>query len=319
MGRKTKKLKPEKLHPGTHIGELWGKAQEASIPTMASLHGGCSDFYSESSDDAEGEPLQANPKLPLNQTQPPPPAATPTPVSMEAIRELMADHHKKISADVASIRDTLQGLNGRLGAVEHTTQVQDTHIKELQQEILALRNLSKQNDLRFAELEDKRRLKHLKIRGITDTVTDSELPHFVRRLLTFQAQRDRSAVLAVARLQQTYPFEGMNLMFYADLSGATLAWRRSLQQLTSLLREKHVIYRWGPAHTLTVTKGEDTHKIHCIQEAPMILGLLGLPQNALTQPTPKDRPRNPPSWETASAAEFVPRRQKESPTVTATT
>ncbi|CAH2272403.1 Hypothetical predicted protein [Pelobates cultripes] len=110
-----------------NIGDMWKQAHKAAGATMASLHGGCSDFSDGTSDEGEGSFMPAGAPPPPERPQPP--APTPTPVTMEAIRELMTTHHGKISAEVATIREDLKGLSARLGIMEYTS---NSQIEELQ-------------------------------------------------------------------------------------------------------------------------------------------------------------------------------------------
>ncbi|CAH2251025.1 Hypothetical predicted protein [Pelobates cultripes] len=139
-GEKQKKLKPKKPRIGIDIGELLRQAQDASGSKIAFLYGGCSDFYDETSDEAEG---------------------IPSPAQLDAVPTARCDPHtgehgghkrtdggspqKKIKN--ISIRETLQGFNRRLGAVENTTDTHDCQITELQRAVQELKQQNQLNEL----------------------------------------------------------------------------------------------------------------------------------------------------------------------------
>ncbi|CAH2275691.1 Hypothetical predicted protein [Pelobates cultripes] len=309
---------------------------------MASLHGGCSDFTDGSSSEDGGDPMVSMPNPPSTQAQPP--TKTPIPVTMEAIGALMADHHKKIADDVVLLREDIKGITNRLGAVEATSTNHTSQIADLLAAIRDMQQKTRQHEQQLAAHEDKSRRNNIKLRGVADSVPEAELPHFIRRLLTellnpkaakatileeifriprpakappaasgdlilqFQSFRDRKVILEVVRAQPTYPFEGMTLSFYADLSDGTLAWRRSMSPFTALLRLHQIRYRWGPGRTLIIDKEGTKHVIQDMQEATGTLGLLGLPTEPLAPATPSAGQTRPHRRYSASAPEFVPRR-----------
>ncbi|XP_063298016.1 dynein axonemal heavy chain 14 [Pelobates fuscus] len=283
MGRKLKKQRADKPRLGMNIGELWRQAHEATDAKMASLHGGCTDFSDENSDDTSEVLIPASALPPPIRAQTQPVGTNPNPVTMEALSTLISEHHGKIAADVALIRGDLKLIATRLGTVEETTTKHTCQIKELQTAVHNLQQQTLQHEYQLSTMEDKRRQTHLKVRGIADTVPEAELPHLIRRLLTallnpktakailidgifrvprpanappnttrdvvirFQTLKDKAAVLEATRGHTTYSFEDMNLSFYTDLSSGTLAWRRSLRQFTAELRQHQIKYRWSSA------------------------------------------------------------------------
>ncbi|CAH2322135.1 Hypothetical predicted protein [Pelobates cultripes] len=166
---------------------------------------------------------------------------------MEAIRELMAAHHRKISAEVATIREDLKVLSARLGTVECTSSGHTSQIEELKATVHDLKQLAALHDQQLATQKDKRRQNNLKLQGVADSVPEAELPHYARRLLTalltpkvaksiildnifripwpttappaatgdiilrFQSARDKRAVLEATKGLTIYTFEDMTL------------------------------------------------------------------------------------------------------------
>ncbi|CAH2315388.1 Hypothetical predicted protein [Pelobates cultripes] len=109
---------------------------------------------------------------------------------------------------------------------------------------------------------------------------------------------------AVKNLPQ-YPFETMSLSFFTDLSGSTLAWRRSLKPLTTLLQQRNITYRWRLNRSLLVTHNGNTHEFHNLQGAEDLLPILGLPLDAIC-PTTTSKPQH--RWNPERVKTFVPRR-----------
>ncbi|CAH2324686.1 Hypothetical predicted protein [Pelobates cultripes] len=267
----------------------------------------------------------------------------------------MADHHRKIVADVALLREDLKLITVRLGAVDGTTNSHTTQIAELQAAVQSLKQQTLLHEQQLASQEDNYRRNNLKITGIADSVPEAELPHLVRRLLTtlvtpktakaialdsqfriprparappaatadliiqFRSDRDKQAILEATRGQLTLTFEGMTLSFFSDLSGGTMAWRRSLGPFTSLLRLHQLRYCWGSRRTLHIDRGSSTHIVHNMQEATGALGLLNLPTTALASAADPVRPTRPLGRNAAAAPEFVPRQPPADPYAAATT
>ncbi|CAH2312733.1 Hypothetical predicted protein [Pelobates cultripes] len=144
---------------------------------MAALHGGCSDF----SEDFSGEEYMPAPKL-GKQTQPTNTNPDTAPVTISVLTQLLADHHKELHNDIAALRGDLKGLTTCLNTLESATETVTRDIWELRQNVQDLQRKQKLHEHRMAEQEDAGRQDNLKVRGIPETIPDTELPQVVKRL-----------------------------------------------------------------------------------------------------------------------------------------
>ncbi|CAH2282484.1 Hypothetical predicted protein [Pelobates cultripes] len=302
---------------------------------MAALHGGFTDF----SDDLSGEEYLPATKLGRPPTNSGPDTA---PVTIAALTRLLADHHKDLHNDITALRGDLKGMTTHLNAVEHTAETTTRDIGELRQTVQDIQQQQRLYEHRMAEQEDAGRRNNMKIRGISEVIPEAELAQAVERLLanilpptrankitlanifripkppraptgatkdvilTFQTRIDKTAVQNALRGNTLFQFEGMALNFFSDLLRGILAWRHSLQPLTTLLRQRDLKYRWQMTHTLTVQQGMDTHQIKELSDATPFLQSLGLPPDSLAQTGQESAtpPQHP--WDLARSIAFVP-------------
>ncbi|CAH2278219.1 Hypothetical predicted protein [Pelobates cultripes] len=102
----------------------------------------------------------------------------------------------------------------------------------------------------------------------------------------------------------------MTLSFYADLSGETLQWRRSLQSFTTLLKENNIGYRWHSPTALQDLHNNTAHSIADLRGNSALLQPIGLPGDTLV---PNKHPGNNPTkhrWDPAKITPFVPQGGK---------
>ncbi|XP_063289954.1 zinc finger protein 850-like [Pelobates fuscus] len=312
MGRKSKQIKPDKTRPNHDIGVLLRQAQMAVGPKMADYPEAYSDLSDELSLDDDEPVLPAGPAPAAIKGGP-----EPDPVTTAVLKSLLAELQHNIQADVATLRADLRGLTNRIGQVEVTAGEQAQQIANMQQTILGLQKQNEIHNAKFAMMEDMRRKNNMKIRGVLETISTDELPHMLRRLtmallpprqakaitmedcfripkapkapteaprdiiVNFRTGRDKATLLKAIKDQDPYNFEGMQLTFYPDLSGGTLAWRRSFKQFTALLRQKGIPYQWRLSRTLLILQGETRHAVSDVMEAKALLPTLGLPMDSM--------------------------------------
>ncbi|CAH2276972.1 Hypothetical predicted protein, partial [Pelobates cultripes] len=130
-------------------------------------------------------------------------------------------------------------------------------------------------------------------------------------IIRFQHGKDKAATLAAVKDCATYTFEAMTPSYFADLSGGTLAWRRTLKPFTSLLRHHGIPYRWRLNRSILVMKGEDKHEVYDLQGAQDLLPMLGLPQDAMQHTAPHDSTGPLHSWDPERVTAFVPRQPRQ--------
>ncbi|CAH2220791.1 Hypothetical predicted protein [Pelobates cultripes] len=320
VGRKGKKIIPNKPTSGLTIGEMWRQAQGANKTNMATLHGRCSDFSDKMSHDTEEIYLRApNPPQKAKQRGA---EVEAEPITTTVLKALLADLQRDIHEDVAALRGDLRGLTSRITKLEGSSQSQAQYIAAMQQSMQDLQNQTQHYEHRLAAQEDAMRRSNIKIRGVPENVPEAELPKLIGCLLpallphrqttpiipnevyripkpagapttatrdviiTLRNSSDKATVLTTHRSRTPFRFKGMELSFYADLSRGTLAWRRSLRPLTTVLQHHKIAYRWRSARTLVVLQGTNRHTIQDIQEALAILQTLGLPQDSISTEAP---------------------------------
>ncbi|CAH2219172.1 Hypothetical predicted protein [Pelobates cultripes] len=178
--------------------------------------------------------------------------------------------------------------------------------------------------------------------GIPDNISQSELPHYLRRLVATilphaqakklaiaemfrirkspqappQATRDvivrchtradRNAIFAALKGKTPLDFESASLTFYQDLTRSTVQWRRNIRPVTRRLQDAKVIYRWKTPKTLSVDHNGTTLHLTSSQEADSFLQALKLPP----RPDPTDEPTSSHTWDPTRTVPFVPRRRE---------
>ncbi|CAH2284890.1 Hypothetical predicted protein [Pelobates cultripes] len=242
------------------------------------------------------------------------------PASKADIIHLLKELKAQSAADVALIREDLGAMTARIQAVEVNEVATTAKIETLQREMAQMKKTSTILENKAAALEDAKRQRNLRIRGIPEAVQDSEVAYYLRRLLAslllqakaksillefhfripkppapadvprdllirFQSLRGKLLVQEAARETNTYEFEGSELSFYNDLSRATVTWRHSMKEVIQLLRAKGIQYRWGPGCRLSVSN--EGKRVHITQASDSVafLQTLGISLEATTSTT----------------------------------
>ncbi|CAH2225024.1 Hypothetical predicted protein [Pelobates cultripes] len=174
--------------------------------------------------------------------------------------------------------EEIHGVSVRLHDTEISTAAHEVRINSLESELTKTKNDLIQTQHHVAAMEDHRRWNNVKIRGLAESVTTAEIHHLIRRVLSrlfmpkqakarllegcyrlpqpqansqqtsrdvivrFQHSPDKQAFLSAVRITTPYQFEGHSLLFYPDISRATMTWWRSMRPPTTV-RMQHS--RWG--------------------------------------------------------------------------
>lgn len=175
---------------------------------------------------------------------------------------------------------------------------------------------------KVADIEDRNRRNYIKIRGIPESVPNSELPRYIQQAMAtlLQSTSDRDLIIdrahrlpkpknvpasaprdvivrihffhikeALTRLARDTPHlpePYHQLKLFADLSQYTIQARRALQPITTALRLQNTPYRWGFPTKLLITKNGVTHVITSVADGVPILKSLDIP---FTPPSPSAR------------------------------
>ncbi|CAH2248206.1 Hypothetical predicted protein, partial [Pelobates cultripes] len=124
----------------------------------------------------------------------------------------------------------------------------------------------------------------------------------------------KDKIMAVARGSAAVRFRGSDVSLFHDLSSLTLDARRARKPVTSILRDKRILYRWGFPFSLQVKHGHTWLAVRWPEEVPGLMRALNLPQPRvrnwiLEEATAARRdPLTPNGYTEASTTERAPPR-----------
>ncbi|CAH2324523.1 Hypothetical predicted protein [Pelobates cultripes] len=230
------------------------------------------------------------------------------PQSPYRLRSLLLDElRRNIATNIWQFREEINGVSARLQHTELNTADHENRIQTMERQMAALQREQTQAKENMAVMEDKRRWKNIKTRGLPDTLEPAEFPHLFRRMLNtlfpakqakaipldgwyripkpatstqsnsrdtiicFQQSQDQLAFMAAIRNRSPLQFEEHSLTFFPDLSRATLDWRRSLHPLTKGTHCPKILYRWGAPRSLIIPKEHGDLKLTNAAEIPGIV------------------------------------------------
>lgn len=251
-------------------------------------------------------------------------------VSDSVLKEMMLALRTSIQTSFASALNSqsasIDGLGNRVDHIEHKmgefsnahNELVDSH-NQLEDEVATL-------TAKLADLEDRNRRNNIKLRGVPESVSQSELVPYIQQLikvtLPHTSKQDlildrahrlpkpknlptslpRDVIVRIhffqikEQLMQAArrsphllePFHKVTL--YADLSQHTIQARRKLSSITSIQRQHKVLYKWGFPTKIIITKDGTTYVIPSVEKGPAILKQLGLDTTALSPPPQQLQP-----------------------------
>ncbi|CAH2283819.1 Hypothetical predicted protein [Pelobates cultripes] len=190
--------------------------------------------------------------------------------------------------DLAVVREEVLAVTDRVKATDKDISSLSQHQAGTTEQSQPLQTSPTAMQVQLDTLDNARWHNNLKVRGIVEFFTDGELPHFFRHLFSallpqlrrknylrdsthrlpksekapLEAPRDvllrvlifqdKLAIQEALKSKTPLKLEGMQLTFLQDLCRATLEWRRSIQEVTTVFREMKISYRWGPFHTRNI-------------------------------------------------------------------
>ncbi|CAH2315132.1 Hypothetical predicted protein [Pelobates cultripes] len=329
MGKKAKKLKTLTGNGTRDIADL---LQPRPRPKMAPHI----EAYSTSS---EEEILDAPDEIPCpgSMNSPQREEDLTAPATKGDIKALLTNIRAFFNADLNIMCEDITVVTARLQANEDAITSLAQKQESTNEHLLQLQASHKSMQVRLDTQDDARRRNNLKIRGIAESVTDQELPHFLRRLWTtllpqrsaksiqvdgcyrlaksnrapagvprdvlirFPLLRDKLALQDAAKSRTPLKFEEMQLQLLQDLCRSTLEWRRSFQQVTKILRSADVSYKWGPSRALIVQKDGSMHQLSTTEDSATFLQGLGLTMSSDNTARPSHR------WDIRRIVPFTPR------------
>ncbi|CAH2319674.1 Hypothetical predicted protein, partial [Pelobates cultripes] len=93
--------------------------------------------------------------------------------------------------------EEISGVSRRLHDAEITTATHEVRLNNMEQELSDMRREQVQTQRRMAAMENRRRCKNVKIRGIPEQIGTVEIPHLVRRLLTHLFSAKQAKLMAL--------------------------------------------------------------------------------------------------------------------------
>lgn len=227
---------------------------------------------------------------------------------MMALRDsLQTDMHHTIKQVIQPLQGTVQELGGRTSHVENKLGELVKSHNRLLDDHRALQEETEKIKKKMADAEDRNRRNNLKVRGIPESIQQSDLAKYMRDLiLHFLPECDKQHLildrthrlpkpkgipehlprdvitrvhffhikedfLKAIRMQQPLPNPYSKIQVFPDLSQATLQWRKQLLHVTLALRQQSIQYRWGFPQKLLVHRDGQLFVLHSVKEGEELL------------------------------------------------
>ncbi|KAG9468069.1 hypothetical protein GDO78_013818 [Eleutherodactylus coqui] len=243
-------------------------------------------------------------------------SASNKPASELYIKEIVMALHENIQSDIKSLTSyvdtTVQEVKDRMGKTEskmvdlvksHNSLI-DAHY-DLEGSVAKLQQ-------KLTDLEDRNRGNNVKLRGVSEKISNAEITGFVIRFLRkilpdipdkelkidrahrlplpkflkADTPRDiivrihfystKEALMSTVRKLKTLPSPYSEIRVYIDLSQATMEAKRSFAEVTSALRDANIPYRWGFPTKIIPTRANLTHVFHNPNSAAETLSAWGI-------------------------------------------
>ncbi|OCT55984.1 hypothetical protein XELAEV_18004117mg [Xenopus laevis] len=233
------------------------------------------------------------------------------PMTQALFKSFMMSFACERKNNILDVRGDLQALAGYMSNHIKETYQKITRLENRIVEMTAARNvlvdahkdLMKENKWikeKLADGEDRNRRNNVKIRGVSETVSTTELKDYVKNLLhtafpTLRLTRIhffhvKEMLLDATREGRKLPEEYKDLSIYQDLSQATPQTRRSFSEITTTLRYKKIPYAWGFPPKLIINDNNTQYVIRSPKEGHKLLSKWNIPIFV-----PKDSRRDKPS------------------------
>ncbi|VEL08283.1 unnamed protein product [Protopolystoma xenopodis] len=261
---------------------------------------------------------------------------TDQPMTQQFFKEFMISFRCVMQDNMAEIRVDMKELVGHVSQFAKKTDQRVTKLENRISEMTGAHNelIDAHRELmdevkwmkeKLADAEDRNRRNNVKIRGVSETVSNNDLKGYVRDLLKttlptisenelvidrahrlpkpgFIADhlpRDvitrihfyhvKELLLASTRGGKKLPDPFRDLTLYQDLSQATLQARKEYSQIAATLRYKKIPYKWGFPPKMIINDQGVTHVIRSVKEGKDLLAKWNIPVFISGDPK-KDRP-----------------------------
>lgn len=196
------------------------------------------------------------------------------------IKNMFREFSDSIKEDISDLRSDIRQISARLTQVEDSSQMLAAHADHMAKKLKEQKKESYSLKSHLDDLENRSRRNNLRIKGLTESVTDDEITQVLTQIfcellgkeenfdLGFQrvhrvyrpknvnvdSPRDilcclldfkiKEEIFRKARMAKKIVYEDREVTIYQDISRYTLELRRNLQPITSALRDRGMKYRW---------------------------------------------------------------------------
>uniref|UniRef100_A0A8C5M5F1 Uncharacterized protein n=1 Tax=Leptobrachium leishanense TaxID=445787 RepID=A0A8C5M5F1_9ANUR len=239
------------------------------------------------------------------------------------LKEANAALHTSIMAELQHVRQDIQGLSHRVDTLEQGADAvriaQEEATTTLQLRSSQLCNMA----LNLADLDNRGRRSNLRLRGLPETeMSLAQLAGILTAIFNALLERPETTAVDFARAHRAlrpkgptgspprdvvcclydfglkedilrkaretthFSYEGTDLQLFPNLSPATLAYRRALKPLTTLLRDQKIRYRWHVPTGLAVISDHGSYIVHSPEDVALLSKELQLPPLQFPWPDP---------------------------------
>lgn len=228
------------------------------------------------------------------------------------LKDLKLVFKSEIRGAVAEIKEQISELGERTSNLEKKCDQLDELTNHLECSTSDHNSRILQLETKVEDLENRSRRANLRLRGIPEEIKDlqtfaldtfcSLLPEIQKELFLFDRihralykprnSKPRDVILKlhypevkdqILRATRVFGEEGIGqykISIFQDLSPITIAKRRHLKPLTSILKNNNILYRWNFPFSLTFKVNEKPYSIQTLPEGQKLFSKLKLTNNS---------------------------------------
>lgn len=196
------------------------------------------------------------------------------------IKNMFREFSDSIKEEISTLRSDIRQISSRMTQVEDSTEQLSAHASFLAKRMREQKMETYALKLHLDDLENRSRRNNLRIKGLTESVTDAEIIPVLTKIFCELLDKDDTFDLGFQRAHRVYrpknsnvetprdvlcclldfsikeeifkkarsakkiEYDDKEVLIFQDISRYTLELRRNLQPLTSALRSKGLKYRW---------------------------------------------------------------------------
>ncbi|XP_075042151.1 uncharacterized protein LOC142101645 [Mixophyes fleayi] len=264
-----------------------------------------------------------------------------SPENLLTPKDVIAIVTKTIQSELRSIvselRSEISELGSRTDVVENQLDVVSKHQQTTDTEIADLRAEFSTFKDQLEDLENRNRRNNIWIKNVPESISAEALPDYLEGLflqmlpdlskeslnldrahralrpkpnpdqpprdiiIRFHFFKTKERIMASARNAQSISYSGSHLQLYQDLAQSTLKKRRDLINVTKVLRNHSIKYKWGFPFQLIVSKDGRSHSVRTPEQGLDLLRRLHLIQDSdpstSASPSQQKTSAPTPSWQ----------------------